>query len=99
MLTDRTGSTLPWRNELRDWRVDGRHLVRAVEADSFAAGIRLVDAVAEAADDRDHHPDIDIRWTTVTFRLSTPLRRWPDAEGPRAGRRDRPAGHALMDAV
>ncbi|MGI8994559.1 MAG: 4a-hydroxytetrahydrobiopterin dehydratase [Nocardioidaceae bacterium] len=23
------------------------------------------------ADERDHHPDIDIRYTTVTFRLST----------------------------
>src|SRR6185437_12194889 len=28
---------------------------------------RLVDKVAEAADAMDHHPDIDIRWTTITF--------------------------------
>jgi 4a-hydroxytetrahydrobiopterin dehydratase len=59
------------RDELADWHVEVDTLVRAVEADSFAAGIRLVDAVAEAADRRDHHPDIDIRWTTVTFRLSS----------------------------
>jgi 4a-hydroxytetrahydrobiopterin dehydratase len=59
------------RDELPDWHVEGDTLVRSVEADSFAAGIRLVDAVAEAADRRDHHPDIDIRWTTVTFRLSS----------------------------
>ncbi len=59
------------RDRLADWHVEVDTLVRAVEADSFAAGIRLVDAVAEAADRQDHHPDIDIRWTTVTFRLST----------------------------
>jgi 4a-hydroxytetrahydrobiopterin dehydratase len=30
-----------------------------------------VQQVAEVAEDLDHHPDIDIRWTTVTFTLST----------------------------
>jgi 4a-hydroxytetrahydrobiopterin dehydratase len=34
-------------------------------------GIRLVQQVAEVAEELDHHPDIDIRWTTVTFTLST----------------------------
>jgi 4a-hydroxytetrahydrobiopterin dehydratase len=34
-------------------------------------GIALVQRVAQVAEDLDHHPDIDIRWTTVTFRLST----------------------------
>ena len=53
------------------WRVRGGVLVRSVEAPTYAAGIALVDAVAAVADEVDHHPDIDIRWTTVTFRLST----------------------------
>jgi 4a-hydroxytetrahydrobiopterin dehydratase len=30
-----------------------------------------VDRVAAIAEDRDHHPDIDIRWRTLTFRCST----------------------------
>jgi 4a-hydroxytetrahydrobiopterin dehydratase len=30
-----------------------------------------VDRVAKAADAADHHPDIDIRYTTVTMSLST----------------------------
>ena len=34
-------------------------------------GIALVQQVAEAAEAADHHPDIDIRWRTVTFRLVT----------------------------
>jgi 4a-hydroxytetrahydrobiopterin dehydratase len=57
--------------ELNGWSREGDTLVRAVESDTFALGIRLVDAVAVVADEVDHHPDIDIRWTTVTFRLST----------------------------
>lgn len=54
-----------------DWERDGDSIVRSITAKTFAAGIELVDSVALVADERDHHPDIDIRWTTVTFRLST----------------------------
>jgi 4a-hydroxytetrahydrobiopterin dehydratase len=57
--------------ELTDWTGDARTLCRTVEAPSFLTGIRLVDAVAEAAEEADHHPDIDIRYRTVTFRLWT----------------------------
>lgn len=57
--------------DLPNWQREGDALVRAVEADSFAGGIRLVDEVAAEADKRGHHPDIDIRWTTITFRLSS----------------------------
>lgn len=53
------------------WRIEDAMLVREVVSATFADGIRLVDAVAVAADEADHHPDIDIRWTTVTFRLVT----------------------------
>ena len=57
--------------ELQGWRQEGDSIVRPVEAASFMDGIRLVSQVAEVAEDLNHHPDIDIRWTTVTFRLST----------------------------
>lgn len=57
--------------ELDGWTSDAGQLRRSVKAPSFAAGIRLVDAVAEAAEAIDHHPDIDIRWTTITFTCST----------------------------
>jgi len=53
------------------WRRDGDTLVRAVEAPTFLEGIDLVGVVARAAEAADHHPDIDIRWRTVTFALST----------------------------
>lgn len=57
--------------ELPHWRYDGAALVRAVECPTFAGGIRLINAVALVSDELDHHPDIDVRWTTVTFRLWT----------------------------
>ena len=38
---------------------------------TFAQGIAFVTRVAKAADQMNHHPDIDIRYTKVTFALST----------------------------
>jgi 4a-hydroxytetrahydrobiopterin dehydratase len=58
-------------SELNGWARDGDAIRRDVTAPTFADGIALVDRVAVVADERDHHPDIDIRWTTITFRLST----------------------------
>ena len=66
-------------NQLRDalserhcWeghRETGIHCHR--ELPSFAAVMRLVAAVGEAAEEMDHHPDIDIRYNKVTFCLLT----------------------------
>jgi 4a-hydroxytetrahydrobiopterin dehydratase len=53
------------------WRCEDGTITRAVEAPSFLAGIELVGVVGRAAEAADHHPDIDIRWRTVTFTLST----------------------------
>jgi 4a-hydroxytetrahydrobiopterin dehydratase len=57
--------------DLSAWSQDGDAITREVRASDFLAGIRLVDQVAEAAEAMNHHPDIDIRWTTLTFTLST----------------------------
>jgi 4a-hydroxytetrahydrobiopterin dehydratase len=57
--------------DLPAWTQDGDTIRRSVEAPSFPDGIRLVQQVAEVAEDLDHHPDIDIRWRTITFALST----------------------------
>ena len=37
--------------------------------------IDFVEHLAEVAEERQHHPDIDIRYNKVTLRLSTPRRR------------------------
>ena len=56
---------------LTDWQRDGDAIVRTAKLPSFPAAIEAVRAVAEIAEARNHHPDIDIRWRTVTFRCST----------------------------
>jgi 4a-hydroxytetrahydrobiopterin dehydratase len=56
---------------LPHWQRYGDSITRVVDAPSFLEGIDLVAAVARAAEAADHHPDIDIRWRTVTFTLST----------------------------
>src|SRR5215475_3175670 len=57
---------------LDSWQGDGSAIRRTVELPSFPAAIRVVDRVAEAAEEMDHHPDIDIRWRTLTFACVTP---------------------------
>ncbi|MCV7229926.1 4a-hydroxytetrahydrobiopterin dehydratase [Mycolicibacterium komossense] len=56
---------------LNGWRrVDGA-LRRSIKFGAFLEGIEAVRRVAERAEAKDHHPDIDIRWRTVTFALVT----------------------------
>jgi 4a-hydroxytetrahydrobiopterin dehydratase len=59
------------QNDLPEWKQEGDALVRSIEAPAFLDGIETVRRVAEHAEESNHHPDIDIRWTTVTFRVST----------------------------
>ncbi|NUT32347.1 MAG: 4a-hydroxytetrahydrobiopterin dehydratase [Hamadaea sp.] len=53
--------------DLPNWRGDRSGLTRTVELPSFPAAVAVVDAVAVIAEEMDHHPDIDIRWRTLTF--------------------------------
>jgi 4a-hydroxytetrahydrobiopterin dehydratase len=57
--------------DLPGWTREGEEIRAAYEAPDFPAGIRFVDEVATDAEDMQHHPDIDIRWRTVAFVLST----------------------------
>jgi 4a-hydroxytetrahydrobiopterin dehydratase len=56
---------------LDGWEHSGGALRRPVTFPSFLEGIEAVRRVAELAERADHHPDIDIRWRTVTFTLVT----------------------------
>jgi 4a-hydroxytetrahydrobiopterin dehydratase len=56
---------------LSAWAREGDALVRTAQLPSFPAAIAVVDRVADIAERADHHPDIDIRWRTLTFRCST----------------------------
>ena len=53
------------------WRRDGAQIRAVYRAPDFPSAIALVDAVAIKAEAANHHPDIDVRYTSVTFVLST----------------------------
>ena len=57
--------------ELPGWAGDTQALHRSIEFPDFPTAIKAVGLVAEAAESMDHHPDMDIRWRTVAFNLST----------------------------
>ncbi len=54
-----------------EWENEDKAISREVEFDEFMEAIDFVNSVAEIADEANHHPDIDIRFTTVTVRLTT----------------------------
>lgn len=56
---------------LPGWSRRGDALVKTYTFARFGEGIAFVGRVAKAADEMDHHPDIDIRYTKVTMSLST----------------------------
>ncbi|MEH1102616.1 4a-hydroxytetrahydrobiopterin dehydratase [Micromonospora sp. CPCC 205561] len=56
---------------LADWSGDPAGITRTVELASFPEAVAVVDRVAVTAEQLDHHPDIDIRWRTLTFRCVT----------------------------
>lgn len=57
--------------DLPKWQREGQSLTQTVDCPDFPAAIALVNRVAKAAEEANHHPDMDIRWRTVTFTLST----------------------------
>jgi 4a-hydroxytetrahydrobiopterin dehydratase len=56
---------------LDGWRREGDFIVKEFKFKTFLAGIRFVDRVARVAEAQEHHPDIHIRWTTVTLQIQT----------------------------
>ncbi|HWH10293.1 MAG TPA: 4a-hydroxytetrahydrobiopterin dehydratase [Solirubrobacteraceae bacterium] len=59
-------------SRLADWVRDGPTIVRDLKVADFAAAIELVDAVAEVAEQANHHPDILVHaWNRVRLTLST----------------------------
>ena len=57
--------------QLSGWAVEDGALVKRFTFPTFPEGVYFVDRVAEIAEEAGHHPDIDIRYTTITMRLST----------------------------
>lgn len=56
---------------LPGWSRKGNVVTKTYSFARFADGIRFVSQIADIADAMDHHPDIDVRYTEITFALST----------------------------
>lgn len=53
------------------WQQNGAVISRTFQFKDFPAAIKFVNAIAAAAEQAWHHPDIDIRWNKVTLALTT----------------------------
>lgn len=56
---------------LPGWSRRGDALTKTYTFERFADGIAFVGRIAAAADEMNHHPDIDIRYTKIHISLST----------------------------
>jgi len=56
---------------LPEWGRSGEEIRRTVKLPSFQAALDAVVKVGRAAEEMKHHPDIDIRYRTLTFTLTT----------------------------
>ena len=56
---------------LQHWQRQGQSIARKYQFKSFANAIKFVNAVAELAEQAEHHPDIEIRGHRVTLTLTS----------------------------
>ena len=57
--------------DLPDWRMGDNALHTRYDTGNFAAGLRLVNAIGEAAEAANHHPDLDLRYPYLDVTLSS----------------------------
>ncbi|HYA56669.1 MAG TPA: 4a-hydroxytetrahydrobiopterin dehydratase [Nitrososphaerales archaeon] len=56
---------------LNGWKHEGKFITKTIEFDHFMDAIAFVNEVAEAAEREEHHPDINLRYTTVKLSVQT----------------------------
>lgn len=57
--------------ELDRWSFQDGAVTQTFRFADFVHAVGFVEHLAEVAEERQHHPDIDIRYNKVTLRLST----------------------------
>jgi 4a-hydroxytetrahydrobiopterin dehydratase len=56
---------------LKDWKRKGKFISKTYQFDEFMDGIEFIQGVAKVAEKQEHHPDIHVRYTTVTLDIQT----------------------------
>lgn len=54
-----------------DWRVLGRAVHTRFRTGDFVTGLRLASAIGEAAEEMNHHPDLDLRYPHLDVKLTS----------------------------
>jgi len=57
--------------QLKGWKHEGGFITKVFEFESFIDGIGFVNRVAAVAEKEEHHPDIHLRYTTITLSVQT----------------------------
>jgi len=57
--------------DLPRWSGDVHGLRRTVELPTFRDAVGAIVAIADVAEELDHHPDIDLRWRTLHLKVVT----------------------------
>ena len=53
------------------WLLKGKSIIKTFKFEAFMEAISFVNAVADLAEEVNHHPDIEILYTRVKINLST----------------------------
>ncbi len=56
---------------LPGWRLAGKRIVRTWRFDDFAHALAFVNRVGALAENRNHHPDVVLRWGHVRLSITT----------------------------
>jgi 4a-hydroxytetrahydrobiopterin dehydratase len=53
------------------WERSGDAIVKSFDRGDFVGAVRFVDSLVPAAEEMNHHPDVEISWSKVTMTLSS----------------------------
>jgi 4a-hydroxytetrahydrobiopterin dehydratase len=59
------------RENLGHWRLAGGQLRARFLTRTFTRGVEFIDLIGTAADQADHHPDVDLRFGHVTIAMNS----------------------------
>ena len=57
--------------KMKGWKHEGRFITKSFEFETFMDAMSFVNTVAAVAEKEEHHPDIHVRYTTVTLSVQT----------------------------
>ncbi len=55
----------------KDWRIEGKKLVRTFKLKDFKQSIKLADQIAQVAEQEQHHPDLHVKWGALQVEIWT----------------------------